>query len=286
MIVTLSLLALMTSNAGGTLLLNCENLPNLNIVKGSWVDEHDCIFGTLMYYDGAQRIENTDNAAGNVIWFGSTNGATPDTDYNSADFTIEVEIKFKTNSGDAGILFRAQSVSSTINMGQSYYVGLYPGNDRVIFGRFNNGWTALYNLPYTINYGVRHKLRVEAHSYNYRVFVDNNLVIDNIVATEYTLGSIGLRTYHSPATFMYGEYTSLKCVDYPAAKSVVYTFDTPKDNTPSNKYIDNHHSYFHPITISGFVLFLLINNVFVCYWCVCKDNYQKFYQNINKVEEI
>eukprot|EP01084_Bolivina_argentea_P049336 90748_1 len=48
-----------------------------------------------------------------------------------------------------------------------------------------------------------------------------------------------------------------------------------------NKY---DYNWYYNIIIIGVILFVLINNAFICYWCVCKDGSKRLYNNV-KVEE-
>eukprot|EP01083_Nonionella_stella_P272414 923734_1 len=46
--------------------------------------------------------------------------------------------------------------------------------------------------------------------------------------------------------------------------------------------VDNNKGYYN-ILAGGVVLFILVNNIFICYWCVCKNGWNKMgYVNVNK----
>ena len=170
--------------------MNVLCYPNdWNILKGTWnYDSNDC------------SVDNTNAASGNVVWFGSQDGSTPNDDYVLESFYLEVEIQVNGANGDAGILFRAQSASATNDGGQQYYIGLHP-NEGVVFGKMNNGWSSLYWKSHEIEQGAIHTLAVEAIGSFYNVWIDDTQVFTNIERVEYTTGSIGLRTYNLPAKY-------------------------------------------------------------------------------------
>ena len=165
------------------------NKDDWNIIKGTWFyDSNDC------------SVDNTNTAAGNVIWFGSQDGLTPNNDYAFDSFYLEVEIQVNGGYSNAGILFRAQSVSATNDGGQQYYIGLRP-NKGVVFGKMNNGWSSLYWQPYSVQKGGIHTLIVKAIGSTYNVWIDSKQIFNNIVLTDYMTGSIGLRSFNLPVKY-------------------------------------------------------------------------------------
>ena len=65
----------------------------------------------------------------------------------------------------------------------------------------DNGWNSLHTASYTIDQSVRYSVKIEATGSTYNVYVDDNQVFSNIAQTDYTTGSIGLRTFQAPAKF-------------------------------------------------------------------------------------
>ena len=165
------------------------NTDDWNIIKGTWdYDSSDC------------SVDNTNSGDGNIIWFGSQDGLTPNNDYVFDSFSLEVEIQRNSATGSStGIIIRAQSVSTTNDGGQQYYIGLRSSS--VIFGRMNDGWTDIQYQSYAVQVGAIHTLKVDAIGTIYNVWVDNTQILSDVELSEYMNGSIGVRTYYSPAKF-------------------------------------------------------------------------------------
>lgn len=163
-----------------------------NVIKGSWTfDDNDC------------SLENTDSGAGNVMWFGSANGLTPDDNFDDESFTMSVTMSIHSGS-NAGVLFRAGTVTTTNHGGQQYYVGIVLGsnNRRVFFGTVNNGWNEQHaaSVP-GLDYDTIYTLSIQALGDSYTIYLDGVAVLSDITRTEYGSGSIGLRTAIAPTTF-------------------------------------------------------------------------------------
>ena len=64
-----------------------------SVIKGTWVYTDN---------DGSCSLYNSDNADGNVIWFGSADGLTYDGDYNYTSFILECTMVVVDSSNNGG----------------------------------------------------------------------------------------------------------------------------------------------------------------------------------------
>jgi hypothetical protein len=106
------------------------------------------------------------------------------------------------SSNDPGFMTRVQAVSASNDHGESYYVGLYPSSDQVVLGYQDGGWNVVRSASVTIDSGVWYTLQHRMAGSDHEVWLDGSLIIsDN--DSSYAWGSIGLRTYRSPASYDY-----------------------------------------------------------------------------------
>lgn len=163
-------------------------------------DSYSTIKGQWFYDDSDCSLENTDSASGNIVWFGSADGLTPDDSFDADSFTMTATMEIHSGK-DAGIMLRTGESSTTNDEGPTYYVGLYPSSDKVVFGTMDDGWSAKHTASVALEYDQIYTLSVEASGNLYSVYVDDVLVLADITRTEFGSGSIGLRTYNAPATY-------------------------------------------------------------------------------------
>jgi len=168
------------------------NEEDISIIKGNWdYDNSTC------------TLENTDSGIGNIVWFGDGTSS-PDSDYSFNNFIFTVGMILHANEFNAGVLFRTTSVSTINDGGQQYYVGLLPLNDGVQFGIMDDGFTQL-NAQYgsiTIDVDIEYQLKIIAQDGTYTVYVDGTQIM-NVTNSQYTSGSIGLRSFKNPVTYTY-----------------------------------------------------------------------------------
>ena len=183
------------------------NTKDWNIIKGSWeydIDNETC------------SVSNTNNANGNIVWFGSADGNTYNTNYSSYSFSLELSVSISSGADNAGILFRAANVSTVNDGGYQYLFGFRVAANNVFLGRMHNDWTehrqtTLTNL--TFEYGTPYLLKIESNGsyYNYSV---NNILLwseNHYISTmTRTYGSFGLRTNNAPSTFHYVNLTIIQ----------------------------------------------------------------------------
>jgi hypothetical protein len=168
--------------------LLCDT-DSYNTIKGQWsYDDSDC------------SLENTDSASGNIVWFGSADGLTPDDSFDADSFTMTASLEVHSGN-NAGILFRTGESSTTNDEGPTYYVGLKIASDEVRFGTMDDGWSNKHTASLPLEYDHIYTLSVEASGNLYSVYVNDVRVLADITRTEFGSGSIGLRTYNAPATY-------------------------------------------------------------------------------------
>merc|ERR1719245_829040 len=109
-------------------------------------------------------------------------------------------------------MFRTGESSSTNDEGPTYYVGVYPSRDKVVFGTMDDGWSAKHTAySVALQYDEIYTLSVVADGDVYTVYVDEVAIFEDITRTEFGSGSIGLRTYYAPATYHSLTYSDTGC---------------------------------------------------------------------------
>lgn len=163
-------------------------------------DSRSTIKGTWYYNESCSSILNSDSGDGNIVWFGSDDGLTPNDEYDKTSFNLSTTLEIHSGQ-DAGLMFRCGEASTTNNGGPAYYVGLYPASDTVVFGTLDNGWSAKHSESCSLSYNTKYDLKVQAEGDYYTVYVDGTPIIQNVERTEFSSGSVGLRTYRAPTTY-------------------------------------------------------------------------------------
>ena len=85
------------------------------------------------------------------MWLGSQYGHISNSNYNFYAFAWKVWVTIAVNgdsngNSNGGIIFRAKSVSSTNDGGQSYYVGLKPGYNTIVAAQWMMDGQNLANI--------------------------------------------------------------------------------------------------------------------------------------------
>ena len=161
------------------------NINKWNTIQGNWnYDSINC------------SLYNSDYNDGNVIWIGTQDGLTFDSDYDFHSFVVELGLSFNMSTGgNSGILFRAITVSDTDGGDSQYFFGVDTGNNAIL-GRINNGWTQLLSESMTVSTDTLYRLKIVCNGTLYDFYVNDEL-------TDYFSGSFGLRTSLQPAFFHY-----------------------------------------------------------------------------------
>ena len=188
-------LRLVTTAPPTTSISICENTDGLNVIRGSWD-------WSLSSETGLCSVSNTNRAAGNLLWFGSFNGESPDPVYSARNFIYSAIITLSdTCNNDGGLIFRAASVSSINTGGQQYYLHINNNSNYVGFGKINDGFTLLHFNRVGIDSNRPYELMLVAEGSIYNVYLDGDLVLSDIIQDEYMTGSVGLRTFNCRSTF-------------------------------------------------------------------------------------
>ena len=167
-----------------------------NIVNGDWeFDSVDCSLQATAFPEG-----------NNLIWLGSADGITPNNDYSDENFTVTVTMSTPDQGGDAGIVFRMGASDDV------YYLNLLPWFDYVRLGvkeKWRWAFSSTENVSVSsIDSNTVYTLAVHATGTSYDVYFDGELVMDGVVMSERTNGSIGLATSYSKTTFYSLEYST------------------------------------------------------------------------------
>ena len=154
--------------------------------SSSWTD----ISGSWSW-DGSDLFSSGDTTAGANTWVGSESWT---------DVVVEVVMRPDHGSNDPGFMTRVQAVSATNDGGDSYYIGLYPSSDSVVLGYQDGGWNVVASANATINDGSWYTLQHRMSGSSHEVWLDGSLIISATDST-YGWGSVGFRTYRSPASY-------------------------------------------------------------------------------------
>merc|ERR1719229_439877 len=124
------------------------------------------------------------------------------------------------DDGDnAGLMFRTGECSTKNEAGPSYYVGLYPDDNKVKFGTMDDGLNCGDTASISLSYGTRYTLAVHGSGDTYTVYLDGLPVLEDITKTAFSTGSIGLRTYKAPSTFHSVHFSCDESITYDPTSS-------------------------------------------------------------------
>eukprot|EP01083_Nonionella_stella_P204060 744168_1 len=167
----------------------CDYKNRFSVIHGSWsIDTETCWLS-----------QNT-SEGGNVVWLGDNDPSSMEW----TDYTIELVVNLQSSdlesAAQAGLLFRALSVSSTNNGGQQYWVDIKKSTgirfrqavSGQVIGNTNHNTTINWNEDYTI--------RVKVAANQFSIYLDNKHILDE-TNSDYSNGSIGIRTHRCKAIF-------------------------------------------------------------------------------------
>ncbi|WP_258168234.1 carbohydrate-binding protein [Paenibacillus sp. AR247] len=131
-------------------------------------------------------------------------------DANWSDYSVESDIKLISDTGDAGILFRASNPAHGKELNQNNadfvqgYVA-YLNKQGVHLGKLNYGWTYLTGEPLEVKSGEWKHVKIVAQGARIQVFVDDmsKPVIDytDRSGRPFTHGKVGMRTYMNETSY-------------------------------------------------------------------------------------
>ncbi|ACT01491.1 carbohydrate-binding protein [Paenibacillus sp. JDR-2] len=131
-------------------------------------------------------------------------------DANWSDYSVESDIKLINDSGDGGILFRANNPAhgkelnqNNANFVQGYVA--YLNKQGVHLGKLNYNWTYLTGVPLEIKTGEWKHVKVVAQGARILVYVDDmsKPVIDytDRSGNPFTHGKVGMRTFMNETSY-------------------------------------------------------------------------------------
>ena len=153
---------------------------------------------------------------GGLTWLGTADN----TSLLWSDYKVEAEISVNTGSGYYGIMFRMNSVASSLgdtnDNGYAFYFDKTP--QKVALAKWVNGvWSEITSAYFTITDWSTHTLRVECIGSSIVLYADNRYV-QEVTDTTFAAGTVGLRYSQSYIT-----YNSLKIMFLNNNK--LYTFN-------------------------------------------------------------
>ena len=132
---------------------------------------------------------------------GSSPGGKALLDTNFGDLTQDTAVTITAGGGDAGVVFRATSLTEGPDGYAGYYAGLSRAG-RVVLGRADGSWTELGSAPLAVEEGTTYQLRVTAVGSSIAVYVDD-LATPKLSVTDgtYATGANGVRVFGAAAAF-------------------------------------------------------------------------------------
>ncbi len=144
-----------------------------------------------------------------------------------SDFELDVEIMIHAAGTQAGVLFRVDGAGEGTDAHRGYFAGLHAGDNQVLWGASDGGWSEIARKPVRIEPGRWHRCRLQAQGGNVKFFVGGQAVdgveyprIDGL-DTRFSEGQVGLRVLGGKASFR-----NLRIRDLPE-KPAVATYTNP-----------------------------------------------------------
>eukprot|EP01083_Nonionella_stella_P103736 296529_1 len=178
---------------------------------------------------------NEPEVHGAIVWLGDKDHASR----QWTDYKIELVVQLTSgtaNEAQAGLLFRAQSVSTEENGGQQYLVDIKE-NTGVNLTKIDTALQIMHEHPEAIHFGTDYSIRVEAFANKFDVYLQSKYIFTG-TDTSYASGSIGLKVQNAVAIFkslriIFAENDKQITFD-PTASPIKITTDTPTTDTPTN----------------------------------------------------
>ena len=189
------------SNNDGLL---CVNNNDLNLYLSAWL-YHE--------YNNTCVIENTDDGS-NRAWFGSVDGTTYNTDYDSESFIFESFVSIASGNDQGGLGFRLVNPANTF-----YWLSIRASADAITL--YKCCYSTFFDVSYTIEHDTFYKLKIEANGIYYNFYIDDQLIAQKTELIEITYGSIGYISHNGYASFKSTNYTTL-----PNATDLYYSNET------------------------------------------------------------
>jgi hypothetical protein len=118
-----------------------------------------------------------------------------------ANFTYEADVIVGA-AGDAGVIFRVTNPGVGGNAFNGYYAGISAGNDKVILGMMNGGWTSISEPSMTLNPNTAYHMKIVTSGSSIKVYVvDMATPKINATNTAWATGAIGVRTWQADAKY-------------------------------------------------------------------------------------
>ncbi|KAL6807245.1 carbohydrate-binding module family 66 protein [Trichoderma sp. SZMC 28013] len=169
--------------------------PTAIPVTDAFYDDFTAGMDQWITYDGSYRVDSgalvTDESQGGKAMLHTT--------YNN--FTFEADITLPTDSGNAGLIFRAVSADIGADAYRGYYAGISTENN-VVLGLAEYNWTQLSLVDMTVKANQVHHVKVRALGSTIDVFVDDMTKAKiSTKHTAYIFGMDGVRVFDTGATF-------------------------------------------------------------------------------------
>jgi Uncharacterized protein conserved in bacteria len=148
--------------------------------------------GGWFVQDGALVAARNGGTGGSELKNGGKVVATQ-TDFSDLEYEADVS---SSTDGQAGLIFRVTRPSIGANAYSGYYVGIRPGDRKVLFGKADGEWTELAVEDSAIEADKPHRLRVVAKGPKIEVFLDGgSKPVISLEDSSFTHGAVGVRNY-------------------------------------------------------------------------------------------
>ncbi len=125
------------------------------------------------------------------------------------NFTYEGDVSVGS-SGNAGLIFRVSKPDIGSDAYCGYYVGINARNNQLEFGRANNSWHAITNVPMAFDANNFYHLKVQTHDSRIRIFVgDMNQPMIDLEDSTFAGGMIGVRDYCTDGNLSLSSFSNL-----------------------------------------------------------------------------
>ena len=165
-------------------------------VSGNWTfNAMEC----SLHSTGGSSADNNEG----MVWFGSFDGKTPDTNYCHSYFVLVASVLIHSGKR-LGISFRSETSSDTYYLrlnSKTGFIGIYQLSDGVTI----DDTDPLYFMNVGITIGTIYNVTIMAEASVYDIYLNGENVLDDILLTNltnYNNCSIGINAWNSEVTFI------------------------------------------------------------------------------------
>ena len=163
---------------------------NLLCHDADWNELH----GDWTYDSVSCSLTQTDASTwGRVIWFGSADGNTYDSNYAFNSYNLTLHFMLTSATYGAGLIVRSENVSLTANQGRFYTYAMYDysGSNGFLLGYYSEpsgSWNGLSTVYDTVNLNQNYTIGVVVDGTSGDFYWDGTKIMSGITLDEFTTG--------------------------------------------------------------------------------------------------